>query len=167
MSDKTAMPARAGEIQLARDPAALAADAGIVFIGHVETPWRTRGECPRNGRQSREACRVVLKPDYLEGLTSVETCSHLILLYWMHEARRDLIVQVPRFASKAHGCFALRTPVRPNPISLSVVERLDMTDDGFLVRGLDCLHGTPLVDIKPYFATTDSVPGAEVGWRED
>lgn len=166
MSDKTAMPARAGEIQLARDPATLVADAGIVFIGHVETPWKVRQECPRNGRQSRETCRVVLKPDYLEGLKSVETCSHLILLYWMHEARRDLVVQAPSFASKAHGCFALRSPVRPNPVSLSVVERLVMTGDGFLARGLDCLDGTPLVDIKPYFATTDSIPGAEVGWRK-
>jgi tRNA-Thr(GGU) m(6)t(6)A37 methyltransferase TsaA len=157
---------RAGETALATDPATLAADAGIVFIGHVETPWKSRSECPRNSRGSREICRVVLKPDYLPGLKSVETCSHLVLLYWMHEARRDLIVQAPSFADTTHGCFALRTPVRPNPVSLSVVEFVGMTPDGFRVRGLDCLDGTPLVDIKPYFATTDSVPDAVVGWRK-
>ncbi len=82
------------------------------------------------------------------------------------QARRDLAVLAPGFADETHGCFGLRAPVRPNPVSLSVVQLLEMTGDGFLVRGLDCLNGTPLIDIKPYFATTDSVPDAQVRWRD-
>ncbi|WP_371328916.1 tRNA (N6-threonylcarbamoyladenosine(37)-N6)-methyltransferase TrmO [Stappia sp. TSB10GB4] len=160
------MMARPGEQAFDHDPAQGPFDAGLVFIGHVETPWTRRADCPRNGRGSDAVCRVRLKPEYRRGLKSVADCSHLILLYWMHQARRDLAVLAPGFASETHGCFALRAPVRPNPVSLSVVQVLEMTEDGFLVRGLDCLNGTPLIDIKPYFATTDSVPEARVGWRE-
>ncbi|MAA98010.1 MAG: tRNA (N6-threonylcarbamoyladenosine(37)-N6)-methyltransferase TrmO [Stappia sp.] len=158
--------ARPGEVILEQDPASLQADAGLVFIGHVETPWRTVSECPRNGGKTREICKVVVRPEYAEGLASVATCSHLVLLYWMHEARRDLIVQAPSFAERTHGCFALRSPVRPNPVSLSVVELLAVDGNVLSVRGLDCLDGTPLIDIKPYFASTDSRPDARVGWSD-
>ncbi|WP_093807631.1 tRNA (N6-threonylcarbamoyladenosine(37)-N6)-methyltransferase TrmO [Stappia sp. ES.058] len=141
-------------------------EAGLVFIGHLETPWETPQDCPRNGRASDAICHVHVKEPFREGLASVETCSHLYLLYWMHHARRDLIVQAPSFADSPHGSFALRSPIRPNPVALSVVELLAMRPDGFDVRGLDCVNGTPLVDIKPYFAGTDSIPHARVGWRE-
>ncbi|WP_349357722.1 tRNA (N6-threonylcarbamoyladenosine(37)-N6)-methyltransferase TrmO [Stappia sp.] len=162
-------PPRPGEERLARDPAELAPDAGLVFIGHIETPWQTPDACPRNARASDATARVRLKPEYLPGLASIDSCTHVILLYWMHRARRDLIVQAPSFAKGAHGCFALRSPIRPNPVSLSVSELVERTDDGLIVRGIDCLNGTPLIDIKPYFARTDSVAGASVGWfeRED
>ncbi|WP_249693815.1 tRNA (N6-threonylcarbamoyladenosine(37)-N6)-methyltransferase TrmO [Stappia sp. WLB 29] len=158
--------ARPGEEAFDHDPARGPFEAGLVFIGHVETPWATRAQCPRNGRGTDAVCRVRLKPEYRKGLKSVDECSHLILLYWMHKARRDLAVLAPGFADETHGCFGLRAPVRPNPVSLSVVQLLEMTQDGFLVRGLDCLNGTPLIDIKPYFVTTDSVPEARVRWRD-
>ena len=158
---------RPGEIALPFNPAERPADAGLVFIGRIRTPWQRRVDCPRNGKGNRTLCTVEVDADYRPGLRSVETCSHLYLLYWMHQARRDLIVQTPAFAGVAHGCFALRTPVRPNPVALSVVELVDVRADGLVVRGLDCLDNTPLLDIKPYFAGTDSVPEARVGWRED
>ncbi|AXS41367.1 tRNA (N6-threonylcarbamoyladenosine(37)-N6)-methyltransferase TrmO [Breoghania sp. L-A4] len=157
---------RPGEIQLIDDPARVANDASLVFIGHIETPWSDRHACPRRGKDSDAVCRIAMKPQFLPGLKSVEGCSHLHILYWMHEARRDLIVQAPAFDETTHGVFALRSPARPNPIALSVVELLAVHDDGLSVRGLDCLNGTPLIDIKPYFAATDSVPHARVAWRE-
>jgi tRNA-Thr(GGU) m(6)t(6)A37 methyltransferase TsaA len=164
VSETDKMASRPGEVRLARDPAVLPADAGLVFIGHIETPWSDLSACPRNGRKSDAICRVHVSDAYAEGLKSVATCSHLILLYWMSVARRDLIVQAPSFAGTTHGCFALRSPVRPNPVSLSVVDLLGVDGNVLSVRGLDCLNGTPLVDIKPYFARTDSFPEAEVGW---
>ena len=66
----------------------------------------------------------------------------------MHEARRDLVLQKPR-AGTLHGTFALRSPVRPNPIASSLVELTGVKDGALLVRGLDCIDGTPLLDIKP------------------
>jgi tRNA-Thr(GGU) m(6)t(6)A37 methyltransferase TsaA len=157
---------RPGEQTLGKDPASLPIDAGLVFIGHIQTPWRDRHACPRSGGGSEEICTIELKPEFQEGLQSVESCSHLILLYWMHEARRDLIVQAPAFDSVPHGCFALRSPVRPNPVSLSVVKLISVEGNQLKVQGLDCLNGTPLIDIKPYFPRNDSVPDATVGWHE-
>lgn len=157
---------RPGEIALSRDPGSLTPDAGLVFIGRIKTPWTDRHACPRNGGGSQEICEITLKADYEPGLQSIDSCSHLIVLYWMHEARRDLIVQSPAFDSTTHGCFALRTPIRPNPVSLSVVELIAREGPVLKVRGLDCLNGTPLIDIKPYFAKNDSVPDARVGWHE-
>jgi tRNA (adenine37-N6)-methyltransferase len=67
----------------------------------------------------------------------------------MHLARRDLVRQRPKRSDSLFGTFALRSPMRPNPIAASVVALLHVDDDHLLVRGLDCVDGTPLVDIKP------------------
>jgi tRNA (Thr-GGU) A37 N-methylase len=80
----------------------------------------------------------------------------------MNEARRDLIQQVPGHLGRARGTFALRSPVRPNPIALAVVVILAIEGTSITVRKVDCVDGTPLVDIKPYYPSTDSVPGARV-----
>ena len=140
-------------------------DAGIYFIGRIRTPWKTRGECPRNARGSDAVCTIELDPRYAAALDSVATCTHLVVLYFMHEARRDLVVQVSRHSGR-RGTFALRSPVRPNPIAMSVVRLVRVEGTTLSVVGLDCLDGTPLVDIKPYFVSVDSVPEAEVGWSK-
>ena len=98
---------------------------------------------------------------------SGERCSHLVVFYWMDKARRDLAVQVPGHLGQSRGTFALRSPVRPNPIALSVVQLLKVEGTRLSVIGLDCLDGTPLLDLKPYFASTDAVPDARVGWHAD
>jgi tRNA (Thr-GGU) A37 N-methylase len=85
----------------------------------------------------------------------------------MDKARRDLVVQAPRHYAEERGTFALRSPVRPNPIAASVVRLVGIDGANLSVVGLDCLDGTPLLDIKPYFASTDAVPEAKVGWHAD
>ena len=96
-----------------------------------------------------------------QALPGVETCSHLIVLYWMDRARRDLAVQMPTRAEAGRPTFSLRSPVRPNPIALSRGRASQgRGQHASQVVGLDCLDGTPLLDIKPYFATTDSIPDA-------
>ena len=100
---------------------------------------------------------------WADALTDIETCSHLLVLYWMDRARRDLVLQVPRHYGEPRGTFALRSPVRPNPIAMSVVKLVRIDGTILSVVGLDCLDGTPLIDIKPYFASVDSVPDAVVG----
>ncbi len=72
------------------------------------------------------------------------------------------MIQRPRHADGPRGTFSLRSPARPNPIALSVVELLGRDGDTLRVRGLDCLDGTPLLDIKPYYASTDARPDAQV-----
>jgi tRNA-Thr(GGU) m(6)t(6)A37 methyltransferase TsaA len=148
---------RAGEEAIDLPPAT---DAGVYFIGRIRTAFATRADCPKNGRESLAEAVIELDPRYAAGLLDIERCSHLIVLYWMDEARRDLIRQVPGHLGKPRGTFALRSPVRPNPIAVSVVELLKVDGNRLTIRHIDCRDGTPLIDIKPYYATTDSIPDA-------
>jgi tRNA-Thr(GGU) m(6)t(6)A37 methyltransferase TsaA len=140
-------------------------DAGLYFIGRIHTPWATRDECPKNARESDAVCTIEVDARYAAALKEVETCSHLLVLYWMDKARRDLVVQAPRHYDTQRGTFALRSPVRPNSIAASVVQLKRVDGTRLSVVGLDCLDGTPLIDIKPYFASTDAAPTATVGWH--
>ena len=97
--------ARDGEVALTLPPAC---DAELRFIGRIRTPFKSRRECPKNIAQSTAQGRVELDPIYAAGLKDLERCSHIWLLYWMHEARRDLIVQVPGHLGTPRGTFALR-----------------------------------------------------------
>jgi tRNA-Thr(GGU) m(6)t(6)A37 methyltransferase TsaA len=142
-------------------------DASLYFIGRIRTPWQRREECPKNGRESDAVCTVELDPRWAEGLKGLETVSHVLLLYWMDQARRDLVVQAPLHYAEKRGTFALRSPVRPNPIAVSVARLLSVEGNSLKVIGLDCLDNTPLLDIKPYFASTDAAADAVVGWHAD
>ena len=141
-------------------------DASLYFIGRIRTPWKHRKDCPKNARESDAVCTVELDERWAAGLKEVATCSHLVLLYWMHNSQRDLVLQVPGHYGVQRGTFALRSPARPNPIAMSVVKLLRIEGGKLSVVGLDCMDGTPLLDIKPYFASTDSVPESLVGWHK-
>ncbi len=138
-------------------------------IGTIHTPWRSTAECPRNGRQPNPApvCSVRLFPEYIAGLQSLNGFSHLMLFYWLHETKPAELVFTPPFDAQPRGIFATRAPWRPNPIGLSVVAFDGMDGpDALTVRYLDCIDGTPLLDIKPYLPTTDSEPDARMGWLD-
>ena len=142
-------------------------DAGVYFIGRIRTPWTTRDECPKNARESEAICTIEVAERFASGLADIETCSHLLVLYWMDRSRRDLVLQVPHSYGRTRGTFALRSPARPNPIATSVVRLMRVEGNRLSVVGLDCLDGTPLIDLKPYFASTDAVPDAVVGWHKE
>jgi tRNA-Thr(GGU) m(6)t(6)A37 methyltransferase TsaA len=124
-------------------------DAQLYFIGRIRTPWKTRDECPKNGRETEAVCTIELDPRWAKGLQGLETVSHVLVLYWMDQARRDLVLQSPRHYAEHRGTFALRSPVRPNPIAMSVVRLVRIDGNRLSVVGLDCLDGTPLLDLKP------------------
>ena len=124
-------------------------DARLRFIGCIHTPWTDRRDCPRQGSHDGPECRVELFEPWQPALQGLEAYGTIELLYWLDRARRDLVIQNPAHSSQTHGTFALRSPVRPNPIGTSLV-RLERIEGGNLfVRGLDCLSGTPLLDVKP------------------
>jgi tRNA-Thr(GGU) m(6)t(6)A37 methyltransferase TsaA len=133
-------------------------------IGTLHTPWQSIAACPRNGRQPDPApvCSAVVLPAFQDGLRCLEGFSHLILLYWLGQGQASRLVFTPPFDPQPRGVFASRAPWRPNAIGLSVVA-FDGFDgpDTLKVRYLDCVDGTPLLDIKP---TTDSEPNATMGW---
>ena len=125
-------------------------DAALVFIGRIETPWNTREQCPKRGDpEAGPECAVVLDERWLPALKGVEAGDRIQLLYWMDRARRDLLTQSPRDDGRTMGTFALRSPNRPNPIASSVVQLVMLRGARLTVRGLDCVSGTPLIDIKP------------------
>jgi tRNA-Thr(GGU) m(6)t(6)A37 methyltransferase TsaA len=127
----------------------------LQFIGVVETA----GE---------QGARVKIFPEFCAGLKGTAGFSHLILLYWMHmrdkaEERKTLLVFPKRHMVNVEtGVFACRSPSRPNPIGLSIVELVRVDGCFLTVRGLDAAQGSPVIDIKPYLPCTDSVPEARV-----
>ncbi len=126
-----------------------ATQAGLYFIGTIRTPWTQRRDCPRRGTPDGPICSIELDPRFATALQGIRQYPRLQVLYWMHQARRDLVLQTPRHNGETLGTFALRSPVRPNPIASSIVDLIAVDGAQLLVRGLDCLDGTPLLDIKP------------------
>jgi len=124
-------------------------DAGVYFIGTIHTPWQSRRDCPKRGSPDGPVCTIVIDARWREALHGVAEHPRLQVLYWMHRARRDLALQAPLRTGLTHGTFSLRSPVRPNPIASSVVVLEGIDGLTLRVRGLDCIDGTPLIDLKP------------------
>ncbi len=130
--------------------AALPADAALAFIGRIRTPWTLRADCPRQGDPvAGPECRIELFAPWDAALDGIERCARIEALYWLHRARRDLIRQNPNHGPVAVGTFSLRSPVRPNPVGTALVTLIRREGAALVVRGLDCLDGTPLIDLKP------------------
>lgn len=127
----------------------LSQDAALTFIGCIHTPWSSRLEAPRQGRADGPLCRIEVFPPWAPALQGLERFERIEVLYWLHLSRRDLVLQSPASDSQVHGTFALRSPVRPNPIGTAIAQLVRIEGAMIVVRGLDCLDGTPLLDIKP------------------
>ncbi len=125
------------------------ADAGLVFVGVIHTPWTSRLEAPRQGRVDGPACRIEVFEPWVAALDGLDRYERVEVLYWLHLSRRDLVRQSPRNDGQTRGTFSLRSPVRPNPIATSIVRLERIEGATLVVRGLDCLDGTPLLDLKP------------------
>ena len=137
---------RTGEVAVAV-PAA--DDAGLVYIGRIHTPWTDRLACPRQGRSDGPICRIELFEPWGAALDGLAKFARIEVLYWLDASRRDLVRQSPANNGSTRGTFALRSPVRPNPIGTSIATLVAIEGNILTVRGLDCLDGTPLLDLKP------------------
>ena len=137
---------RDGEVAV---PPFEATDAGLVFIGRIHTPWPSRDDCPRQGSLDGPLCRIEVFEPWVAALAGIEAKERLDVLYWLNESRRDLVRQSPKNDGTTRGTFSLRSPIRPNPIGISTVVLESVEGGTLLVRGLDCVDGTPLIDLKP------------------
>jgi tRNA-Thr(GGU) m(6)t(6)A37 methyltransferase TsaA len=88
----------------------------------------------------------------------------VVIVTWLDRSPRNLIVQKPRHAEKAKGTFALRSPARPNPIGLHVAKlvAVDVASGLISIDAIDVLDGTPVIDLKPYYASIDAFPDATI-----
>jgi formylmethanofuran dehydrogenase subunit E len=137
------------------------------FIGKIHTPYQTRAEAPRQGRLTDITSTIEIFEEYAAGLEDIDESTHLYILYWLHLSERDTLTANPPGDGRTRGVFATRSPNRPNPIGLTAVELVGRDGRFLEVRALDCLDGTPLLDIKPYSAKIDSHPDARIGWLRD
>jgi len=136
-------------------------------IGFIRSPFNDAAAIPKGlGAQHPEEGVLEILPAFAAGLTDIEGYSHLIVL-WVFDRLEvsdgfDLMVTPPT-DSRPHGLFTTRSPRRPNPIALTVVELLRREDALLHVRGVDMLDGTPILDIKPYLS---NVPEEKLrrGW---
>ena len=153
-------PVRPGETVLPFDPGA-GDGPRVAFLGRIRSPW-TDTNCPRNIGQARDTGQpagIELDPRYAEGLTGLAAGRWIIVSYWMDRGRRDLIVQRPGHVDGPRGTFALRSPMRPNPIAMSTVRITGIDGVRIAIDAIDCFDGTPVVDIRPWLPTVDVPPG--------
>jgi len=137
---------RPGEIAV---ETAQRSDASLQYIGRIHTPWQRREDCPRQGDHEGPECRIEVFEPWDQALLGLEALAAIEVLYWLDQARRDLVLQCPKGRDQPVGTFALRSPVRPNPIGSSVVRLVAVEGALLRVRGIDCVDGTPLLDLKP------------------
>jgi len=130
-------------------------DLSIWPIGFVRSPYKVKGDAPRQGRLSDTISEIVIADEYREGLIDIGTKPHLFVLSWFDRADRSVLRATPPHEGIEHGVFATRSPNRPNPVALSLVDLIRCEGQVLTVRGLDALDGTPVLDIKPYSPEID------------
>jgi tRNA-Thr(GGU) m(6)t(6)A37 methyltransferase TsaA len=130
-------------------------------IGIISSPFKETFQAPRQGRYRAKISQITIFNEYKEALDGIEKFNHLIILYWLDRAERNLLKVIPPGKTKKRGVFSTRAPTRPNPIALSIVEIIEINNDKksiiLTVKGLDALDGSLVVDIKPYSKELDCV----------
>jgi tRNA-Thr(GGU) m(6)t(6)A37 methyltransferase TsaA len=131
-------------------------------IGHLETAYTEAGSAPPQASLSESVARVVVDDAYVDGLLGLDRYPHLWLVTWLHDQPEvrplQLVPRATEATGEVQGVFASRAPVRPNPIGLSLVRQLGVEGNVVTVAGTDLLDGTPVLDIKPWFADCDLPP---------
>ncbi|MDI9623997.1 MAG: tRNA (N6-threonylcarbamoyladenosine(37)-N6)-methyltransferase TrmO [Methanothermobacter sp.] len=125
-------------------------------VGVVRSPYRDVSEAPSQGIYAKEDSVIHIFPEFQEALDGIIKYKHLFILYWLDRAERDILKVIPRGGVKERGVFSTRAPSRPNPIGLCLVELKKVDDSNLIVRGLDAVDGSYVIDIKPYFKDIDS-----------
>lgn len=128
-------------------------------IGHIESPHADLGSAPSQASQADRPARVVVDHRFTDGLLGLARYEHLWLITWLDRQPDDpplrLVPRATEATGELQGVFASRAPVRPNAIGLSLVRRLGINGNSITVAAVDLVHGTPVLDIKPWFADCD------------
>lgn len=141
--------------------------AGLKPIGVIHSLYKEKKGAPHQGRHENKESTIEIFEEYKPGLLDIDRCTHLIVLYWQDRGNRSVLQTRTPWGPEIRGVFATRSPNRPNPIGLCVVDLLERDGRFVKVTGLDALDGSPLIDIKPYSPSIDSVPEAHNGPRQE
>ncbi len=135
-------------------------------IGVVHSPFKTKEETPIQPFKSGATGEVEVFKDFAEGLEGIEQFSHVILVYYFHKIKDERLKVKPYLENKIHGVYATRHPHRPNHLGVSVVDLVKREKNILVVKHIDILDGTPLLDIKPYISAFDKRENVRNGWLE-
>jgi tRNA (adenine37-N6)-methyltransferase len=136
-------------------------------IGVIHTPFNTQENMPIQNTGAKGIKGIIeIFPEFEAGLKDVEGFSHLILLYHLNQIKHYSLQVIPFLDTIEHGIFATRSPIRPNPIGMTVVKLLELYGCMLTIEGIDMLNQTPLLDIKPYLPEVDALNDARIGWFE-
>lgn len=137
-------------------------------IGFIKSPYTQSGEIPKGiGAEHNAEGVLEVLPEFAPGLADIEGFSHLFVLWFFDRSTDyDLVACPPSDDGRPHGVFATRSPRRPNPIALTVVELVARDGPRLRVRGVDMLDGTPILDIKPYLSCVPE-QALRRGWLAD
>ena len=137
-------------------------------IGVVHSPFMRREGTPIQGAFAPDARgKVEIFEQYAEGLADLDGFSHIWLLYHFHQSTEYKMRVVPFMDVRERGLFSTRAPRRPNPIGLSLVRLLSVEGNVLHIAEIDIVHGTPVLDIKPYSPQMDGRPDARCGWMDE
>jgi tRNA (adenine37-N6)-methyltransferase len=137
----------------------------IEQIGIIYSPYKTKDECPIQGQINPKGIgQIEVYSEYIDGLETIESFSHVILFYIFNQAGEILLSRPTFLDDSPHGVFASRHPCRPNGIGISIVKLEQRTGNILRVSGIDVLSETPLIDIKPYIPRFDLFENANNGW---
>ena len=137
-------------------------------IGEIQTIYDNLKSMPVQPAGAKgSVAQIKINEEYVEGLQDLEAFSHIILIYYLHEVKSHQLKVIPFMDDQPHGIFATRSPKRPNPIGISTVRLLKIEKNILTVEGADVLNGTPLLDIKPFFAKFDNREHAKSGWLDE
>jgi tRNA (adenine37-N6)-methyltransferase len=136
-------------------------------IGRIRSPFTDTGQVPKGlGTKHTAEGTLELAPEYEAGLLDIEGFSHLMIVWVFHRSQDYELITTTPADSRPHGVFSTRSPRRPNPIGISIVELLNRQGNSLFLRGVDMLDGTPVLDVKPY---TSSIPADQLrrGWLDE
>jgi len=138
----------------------------LLPIGIIHSSIKNTGKAPYQGYKSKAIVQIEVFKEFEEGLKDIDGFSHIIIIFWFHKSQGyHLLVKTP-WDDVLHGLFATRSPHRPCPLGLTVVELLTRKNNILRVKGLDAIDGTPVLDIKPYIISTDEITNVKSGWLE-
>lgn len=139
----------------------------ITPIGIIHSPFNTREKTPIQPFRSNKIGRVKVYKEFAAGLQDIAGFSHIILIYRFHKSRGYRLLVKPFLDNQLRGLFSTRAPRRPNQIGISVVQLVKRKDNVLIVRGIDVLDGTPLLDIKPYVPEFSAAARVKIGWLKN
>lgn len=126
-------------------------------IGVINSPYKKKEDAPRQGRYSEDLSQITIFDEYKEAMDDIERHKHYFIFYWLDRAERDKLKGTPPGKTEERGVFSIRSPIRPNPIALCLVELVKVDGNILTVKWLDALDGSPLLDIKPFWPETDCI----------